>query len=170
MIFKEKELYEKAILIRDCGIDRTIFRDEIGEINPACDILLSGYNATMSDVNGYIGCQQMENVDMLLEIQRSNAARWDKVLDMENGIVSIMRKDISPNYWVYGVLSNKKQEDILRFRDQGYYASGVHFPNNRYSVFGGQEIDLPGTKDFYERFVALPCGWWMNEYVRKRGK
>ena len=168
VIFKEKEIFEKAILIRDCGIDRTKFRDELGEINPDCDINLSGYSATMSDVNGYIGSQQMEHVNTLFERQRNNAERWEKMLDEEKGVFSITRKETIPNYWVYGVLSNNKREDILRFRDKGYYASGVHFPNNRYSAFGVREMDLLGTMDFYDRFLALPCGWWMRHEVEER--
>ncbi len=161
VIFKEKEIFEKAILIRDCGINRANFRDELGEINPDCDINLSGYSATMSDINGYIGVQQMKHVNTLLGRQRKNAERWERELGEEKEIFPIARKEAIPNYWVYGVLSNNKREDILRFRDKGYYVSGVHFPNNRYSVFGGWETDLLGIRDFYNRFLALPCGWWL---------
>lgn len=165
VIFSSQKTYEKARLIRDCGIDRTNFRDDIGEINPTCDISLVGYSATMSDANGYIGCRQMEQVDRLLASQRACATRWDNELDGEAGIVSLKHEDARPNYWVYGVLSNNKREDILRFRAQGYYASGVHFPNSRYSVFGRQDIELPGVEEFYRRFLALPCGWWMDDEV-----
>lgn len=70
VIFKSKELYEKSLRIRDCGIDRTIFRDDIGEISPKCDITEIGYSATMSNVNGYIGMVQMRYVDELLDMQR----------------------------------------------------------------------------------------------------
>ena len=44
----------------------------------------------------------------------------------------------------------------------GYYASGVHINNNIYSVFGKQDT-LPGVQEFYDTFVALPCGWWMDD-------
>jgi perosamine synthetase len=69
--FKDKSLYDKSILLRDCGIDRTRFRDEIGEINPDCDIKLVGHSATMSDVNAYIGIQQMKEVPNILRKQQS---------------------------------------------------------------------------------------------------
>lgn len=160
-IFSTQGEYEKALLIRDCGIDRTKFRDDIGEINPSYDISLVGYSATMSDVNGYIGCRQMERVNRLIARQRECAVRWEKEFDGEKGIVSLKHGNTFPNYWVYGVLSDNKREDILRFRARGYYASGVHFPNSHYSVFGRQDIDLPGVEEFYKRFFALPCGWWI---------
>ena len=47
------------------------------------------------------------------------------------------------------------------WRGKGYYASGVHLPNTYYSVFGKQP-ELKGVKDFYDEYVALPCGWWME--------
>ena len=38
-------MFEKAKMIRDYGIDRSHFRDELNEINPNCDIKLEGYGA-----------------------------------------------------------------------------------------------------------------------------
>lgn len=165
VIFKDAEVYQRALLVRDCGIERSNFRDNIGEINSACDIKLTGYSATMSEVNGYIGCQQMERVDALLTKHRENAMRWGKALDEEKGIISTMKTEGIPNYWVYGVLSDNKREDILQFRGKGYHASGVHYPNSRYSVFGKQDIELRGAEEFYRRFFALPCGWWMSDEI-----
>lgn len=162
VLFKNKSLYEKALLVRDCGIDRTSFRDSYGEINPRCDITMIGYSATMSDVNAYIGLQQMKHISEILKKQRENAQKWDTYLE-ENfkTIKPIIRDTVLPNYWVYGVLSEKKMETVLKFRELGFYASGVHLNNNCYSVFG-EKIELPGVTEFYNRFVALPCGWWVK--------
>lgn len=163
-IFNNKELYEKSLLIRDCGIDRRIFRDEIGEINPNCDIDNIGYSATMSNLNGYIGCCQMEIVDSLIEKQRENAIRLTKKYTGQGDCIPIYRNDIRPNYWVFGVLADNKRTKIVEWRKKGYYASGVHINNNIYSVFGKYER-LPGVEDFYNHFVALPCGWWINNGI-----
>ena len=72
------------------------------------------------------------------------------------------RTETNPNYWVFGTLAKNKRETILRFREKGWYASGVHINNNIYSIFGQQE-HLPGVEQFYSCFVALPCGWWVQE-------
>lgn len=113
----------------------------------------------MSEVNSYIGCAQMNDIDVLLKKQKQNAIKWDERLDyckLNN------RKEIEPNYWVYGILSENKISDMLNFRGKGFYASGVHLPNNFYSVFGSQE-KLPGVQEFYHRFMALPSGWWFEQ-------
>ena len=162
VIFKDKDLYEKSLLIRDCGIDRSRFRDELGEISPECDISLIGYSATMSNVNGYIGLRQMETLPELLEKHRAQAEKWRTVFDFQNATIPIRRENCNPNYWVYGLLTDDKIGTIKRYRDMGYYASGVHIRNDIYSAFGKQHVELPGVKEFYKHFVALPCGWWME--------
>ena len=162
VIFKEKELFERALLVRDCGIDRTKFRDELGEINPDCDISIVGYCATMSNINGYIGLNQMRVISSLLKAHRKQALIWDDKMRSNAEYTPIKRDDCVPNYWVYGLLSERKLETIKKFRELGYYASGVHMRNDLYSAFEKQDIKLPGVDDFYSRFVALPCGWWME--------
>ena len=161
IIFRDKDKYELALQIRDCGINRAAFRDEIGEINPACDVSRIGYSAMMSNVNAYIGIEQLKHIDSLLIKQRAQAKKWDTFFQKKNFFKPICVRDTLPNYWVYGILSDNKRESILALREQGYYASGVHINNNRYSVFGNNCI-LPGVDDFNNRFVALPCGWWME--------
>lgn len=161
VIFKNKELFEKALLIRDCGIDRSCFRDDIGEISMDCDISLKGYSAMMSNLNGYIGQCQMDCIDELLEKHRIQAKKWREFFSEQSRYMPIYCADSNPNYWVYGIHVNNKREAILQFREMGYYASGVHVRNDVYSVFGKNEKALPGVEVFYNSFVALPCGWWM---------
>ena len=61
--FKDKALYDKAVLVRDYGIDRPRFRDDMKEISPLWVIALPGYEATPSEINSYVGCIQMEVID-----------------------------------------------------------------------------------------------------------
>jgi perosamine synthetase len=170
IIFKDKKLFDTARLIRDAGIDRSIFRDDLGEINPKCDISLVGHSATPMEVNTYIGVQQMNHVEELLSSQKANGAKWDELLLKDIKTKSLKTSDTEPNYWVYGMIVENKHQTILDFRKKGYYASGVHLNNNQYSVFGKTQ-ELKGVNEFMEHFVALPSGWWinndLNNYVKK---
>jgi dTDP-4-amino-4,6-dideoxygalactose transaminase len=163
IVYKDKKLYEKSLHVRDSGIDRKYFRDSLGEINPKYDISLSGFGATMSDVNGYIGLQQMKDIDSLIEKQRENALSWNNWLREKFPHIKLLnqRAENLPNYWVYGILTENKIEELKLFREMGFYASGVHCPNNLYSVFG-KHVILRGVNEFYKRFLALPCGWWFK--------
>lgn len=160
IIFKSREHYEKALRLRDSGIDRAHFRDELGEINPLCDISEVGYNATMSNVNGYMGTEQMKQVDRLIAKQRANGAAYDRLLEGTRWR-PLKSANGTPNYWVYGVLSDRKRTDLEFWRNMGWYASGVHINNDRYSVFPTDNM-LTGVQEFQSRFFALPCGWWVE--------
>lgn len=160
--FKDNTLFEKAKRIRDLGVNRQKFRDELSEISPLCDITEPGYGATLSDVNSYIGCMQLHNINKLIKTQRTNAEAWKSKIERKYPDYKILtRHHHTPNNWIFGILTPNKTETILHFRNSGFYASGVHLPNNNYSVFG-EKIELPGVDDFYSKFVALPCGWWFN--------
>lgn len=168
VVFKNSEKYNTGILVRDCGIDRSKFRDELGEINLDCDITIQGYSATLNNINAYIGIQQFIDLETRLKKQRDTAMKWDEKIKEFGAFKPIKSINGTPNYWIYGMLAPNKVECIKKFRKAGYYASGVHINNNIYTIFGRQET-LPGVKDFYNSFVALPCGWWMSDekYVGK---
>ena len=160
--FTSKELYEKAILMRDYGIDRKKFRTSTGEINPNCDITLEGYGATLSEINSFIGLKQMDNLPNLLEKQRENAIDWNNRIREVSSIKPLnLISDTQPNYWVFGVLCENKAQALQNFRNQNWYATGVHINNNIYSVFNNLE-NLNGVNEFMNKFLALPCGWWVN--------
>jgi perosamine synthetase len=161
--FNNTDLYEKALLVRDFGIDRKKFRDSSNEISQNYDINISGYGATLSEVNSYIGCMQMNIVKELISLQRMNAIKWELHIQSKfnNCKILNLNLDKSPNFWVFGILSPDKNGLIKQFRKQGYYASGVHINNNKYSVFNDQRI-LLGVEEFYNKFLAIPCGWWLN--------
>lgn len=162
IVFEDKSLYEKALRLRDLGIDRRIFRDANGEISPLCDISEIGYAATISNVNAYLGCLQLEDMDRLLGLQRAHAERWNQEASaICPGVEPLTPVPGSvPNYWVYGLLAEDKHRAMKAFRESGYYASGVHLPNTYYSVFGKRDMP-PGVAEFHSRFLAIPCGWWM---------
>lgn len=158
VIFNDRKLYEQALLMRDYGIERERFRDKNGEISINCDIRLPGFGAMMNEINSYIGYSQIDKIESLLKYQKENALCWETEL----GNSSLLSRDeIEPNYWVFGILSERKSIDLINFRSLGYYSSGVHLPNNYYSVFG-KRIILPGVENFYSKFLALPSGWWFK--------
>ncbi|MES2578785.1 MAG: aminotransferase class V-fold PLP-dependent enzyme [Bacteroidota bacterium] len=162
LIFKDRNLYEKAMLIRDYGIDRTIFRNPNGEINPDCDIKLEGYAGLMSELNSYIGTRQMDDVENLLTIQKDNAMIWNEKLANVDSINSLeITPNSIPNYWVYGTLCKNKTQAIKDFKESGFYATGVHINNNVYTVFDNK-VSLKGVNEFMNQFVAIPSGWWFE--------
>lgn len=165
--FKNHHHTESALLLRDYGIDRARFRDDIGEIWSGCDIEIAAYGALPSDVNSYIGSLTLRQSDNLLGQQRKNAIFWEEVVPQQFATPLMPLKNTTPNYWVFGTLAEKKREFIEMMRRRyNYYASSVHLPNNHYSLFGIKR-ELPGVTEFQNHFVALPSGWWIDKVEMK---
>jgi len=162
LVFNNQEMYEKAKMIRDYGIERTSFRDRLNEINPDCDIKLEGYGALMGELNSYIGIKQLEDFGPLINRQRDNAIIWDQKINQKTNLKPLIPlENTTPNRWVYGILATNKIEVIKTMRENGFYATSVHTNNNRYSIFDNK-TNLKGVDDFINHFVALPCGWWFH--------
>lgn len=164
MIFRNKELYEKAIRVRDLGVNRKTFRNSLGEINSQSDVSMHGYGVTMNEVSSYIGYCQMQALPGLFASQRANAEMWKRELSSLPCYITLLdTTDINPSYWVFGTLSDNKLKTLTYFRELGYITSGIHIPNTCYSVFGKQG-KFTGVDEFYSKFVALPCGWWFKKH------
>lgn len=163
IIFKDKSLSERAIRVRDLGVDRKTFRDSLGEINPLSDVDLKGYGVTMNEISSYIGFCQMQKLNDLFTRQKENAFSWQKTIEIEYPNIQLLNTvDVEPSYWVFGILCEDKINALNYFRGLGFSASGVHVPNTYYSIFEKQE-KLKGVREFYNKFLALPSGWWYEK-------
>lgn len=159
--FNNEELYKKAIRIRDFGIDRSTFRDALGEISSESDIKYLGYNGIMNELNAFLGCKVMDSTPSLIEIQRKNATYWDNYCNT-NGYQRLNeRNEINPNYWIYSFLTLNQLSDLQRLRNNGYYASKVHIRNDYYSCFGSFDNSLKGVMEFAKKQLSVPSGWWL---------
>lgn len=162
--FRDRATYEKAIRMRDFGIDRATFRDNLGEISSKSDICYYGYNAIINELNAFIGRKVMEKTPALIDVQRKNILYWNNFCT-ESGYVSLnTRKEILPNYWIYSFLTPSQDIDIIRIRKKGYYASKVHIRNDQYSCFGYFDESLIGVNEFSKKQLSVPSGWWFKTY------
>lgn len=168
LICKHGATTTTARLLRDYGIDRKIFRDELGEINPACDISLPGYGATMNEISGYLGVKAMKELPQLLERQLAHSIQnihWLQSIGVSN-MTSLDTTDIVPNYWVQSFLTPTQDKHLRQIRSSGRYASKVHIRNDRYSVFKKSNDlvadGLRGVNSFSKEVLSIPCGWWLN--------
>lgn len=163
ILFKDDDHVKKAMKVRDLGVDRSTFRCSSGEISLTSDVSLVGYGVTMSEVNSYIGFNQMQDISNLFEQQSKNAIQWIQDVKEKYPELSLLNtSDITPSYWIFGVLSSDKEVTMKNFKQIGFSCSSVHIPNSYYSIFGKQ-AELKGVMEFYNKFLALPSGWWYQK-------
>jgi len=160
--FKSKELFEKALMMRDFGINRSTFRDEFGEISPISDIKYLGYNAIMNEFNAFIGLKVMAKTPSLIAKQRGNANMWDSFCEANKLTRLNQRSETLPNYWVYTFLSSNQMDDFLKLRKLGLSASKMHLRNDYYTCFGSFTDSLKGVNEFERKQLSVPSGWWVD--------
>ncbi len=161
--FKNSSSFEYSKLLRDYGIDRNLFRLPNGEINPNYDIKITGYSATISDLNSYIGLMNLKQIDKILKRAQTAATFWTKVLAHNNFDYELFyNKNAIYNQWVFSFKSNNKEAIFNYFRGKGINCSTVHLPNNFYSVFG-KKRNLNNVSLLYNSIIALPTLWWLED-------
>ena len=109
---------------------------------------------TMSEISSYIGYSQMDDIPLLLMKQYNNACHWKKELP---AVDTLWRKILNLIIGFLVCYQENKIEDMLSFRNKGYYSSGVHLPNNYYTVFG-ERVFLPGVDVLFKIFGLT---FWM---------
>lgn len=160
--FKAVADYEKAVLIRDYGIDRSSFRDYFGEITETCDISIPGFGATLNEFNAFIGSKSMDKVPLLLQKQKENSKNNTEYLTRLGQVSCIGLADSNPNYWIFTFLSSDRDNLLDFIRKDNIYASKVHLRNDYYSLFGSFQDKLTGVKKFSDETLSIPCGWWVT--------
>jgi perosamine synthetase len=174
--FSSKDLFEKASLMRDYGIERKRFRDGMGEISLNCDIPIRGYGAMMNEVSAFIGCRQMDFFDGLLHRQRENAETFLAALvGCRHCEPLVPLANAKPSFWVFSLVSGESERILAASREQGIWTSRVHSRNDFYSCFGGGphtelkrvRTDLRGVSTFAATELCIPSGWWVGERERQ---
>jgi perosamine synthetase len=155
-------------LWRRFGIPENGFRNNLGEIDPACDIAVPGTHNYMNRVAGAVGLLQMDCLPQLVERHRSNGLFFDRNLADVPGIRLLGRGEgCTPSHWVY-CLTCERRDDLRRvLREAGVYASTVHTRNDHYTCFGTGAADLPRVAAFERTQLCIPSGWWVTEEDRE---
>jgi perosamine synthetase len=164
-----EEDYEKAYWLKRYGIHQPTFRCEDGEINPASDIPVAGWNLYMNHVAATLGVVQMEHIQRIVSLHQGNGLYYDEALADVPGITVLKKpKNSRSSYWVYTFLARNRDSLLKRLRQEGVYASKVHLRNDLYTCFGSVSEELPGVDYFSEHCLCIPCGWWVTEEDRIR--
>jgi dTDP-4-amino-4,6-dideoxygalactose transaminase len=140
LIVKDDELYNKARRLRWFGYDREE-KQRCGDT----DLLEAGYKYHMNDISAAIGLGNLEEID--------------EVLSKREHIREIYRKSDLPlliRPWLVILVHPKVKEVEVEFEKEGIHISGYHYRNDKYTVFGGRQKDLPNMDLLENNYTLLP--------------
>jgi len=163
-----EEQYQRAKLLRWYGLNRE------SKANFRCDqdILEVGYKYHMNDISATIGLNNLRQAKINWTRQMGNAAQLCSELESFAGPrddrpIVVPPYDRNSSYWIFFILlPPEKRADFMAFMDEnGVETSLVHKRNDQHTAFNGasRRHELKGLDWYSKRYVAVPCGWWMDE-------
>lgn len=133
------------------------------------NIQFPGYKYHMNNVTATIGLVQMHYIDQVIKRHIENGHFYDNKLKNIPGVELLTYyEDTEPSYWLYTLKVEKRSDFIRMMAENGITASELQLRNDRHSVFAESQCDLPALDKFYQQFVHIPCGWWINDTDRER--
>ena len=122
----------------------------------------------MNNVNATIGSAQLKHINEIIGKHIANGRYYDEALRGVPGVTLVpYYPDTEPSYWLY-TLKVENRDDFCRTMEQkGVTASHLHHRSDTHSVFKDSKCELPALDEFYEHFVHIPCGWWVNKEDRE---
>jgi len=129
--------YEKLRWLKRYGIHQPSFREKDGEINPASDIPIAGWNSYMNHVAATIGCRA--NGASAFDYRpppRERALLRRKVRCFQDITTLTCPPNSRSAYWVYTILAPDRDHLQMKLRQQGVQTTKVHLRNDVYSCFG----------------------------------
>ena len=153
---------DRARRLRWFGLDKKKSRLEN-------DITEVGYKYAMNNVNATIGLIQMQYVRDIIGKYIANGKFYDKELVGTDGVtLPYYYPGSEASYWLYTMKVERRVDFIRMMESNGIMASPLHHRSDTHSIFKDSCRELPGMQDWYNSFVHIPCGWWVNEEDRER--
>ncbi|KAK3276643.1 hypothetical protein CYMTET_15302 [Cymbomonas tetramitiformis] len=166
--FPNKDLYDRAKLLRWYGIDRSKRNYQGKDFRLENDIKEYGFKYHMNDLSATIGLANLPHIDGLLKIYRANAEFYSQELETLPHVTLMAHpKAGTSSYWIYTIQIENKHEFINFMKQKGIVASQVHARNDTNTVVAAYRDYLPNLDQFEKKVVCIPCGWWVTPAQRQ---
>lgn len=168
LIAANPDMGKLARHLRRFGIDPAKLRRPNGDLDPAFDIPLAGFNFPMNEIAATLGLEQLPHADGIVARHRANGQYYDTALAGIPGLHLLKRREDSiSGFWTYALRAERRDNLIRKLLSHGIGAQRLHLRNDGYSCFGGKAWQLPGVAAFDAQNLSIPCGWWVSDEERE---
>lgn len=144
------------------GVDRTVAPTEPDRMPE--DITELGFKANMNDLTAAIARAGLSHLDEVLARRRWIGEAYRREL---NGLqkTRLLRYDswVKPNYQIFPVHVHDRPAFWKHMRERGIQTAVNNRRNDRYSIFGGWERDLPNTARADEDTILIPIHMGLSD-------
>jgi len=154
LLMKDRSLRAKGERIRWFGIDRAKKQGGIWEN----DITEIGYKYQMTDIAASMGLAALDEFEQTLACRRKILEAYSKNLVNIPGIKLIGDgyADREHAAWLCTVAVDNRFELQKKLRENRIESNQVHYRNDRYSVLGGRQSNLPNMDAIEDKYLVLP--------------
>ena len=146
--------------LRWFGLDKKVSRMEN-------DITRAGYKYGINNLTGIIGVIQLKHINEIIGKYINNGKYYDEALKNVSGITLVpYYNNTEPSYWLYTMRVENRDEFCRMMDSVGVTASPLHHRSDTHSVFDNSKCSLPNMDKWYNEYVHIPCGWWVDDEVR----
>lgn len=160
--FRDSEDLSPVRKLRWFGLDKRVSRMEN-------DIIRAGYKYGINNLTGIIGTIQIKHAWEVISQYINNGKFYDEALKEIPGITLVpYYTNTEPSYWLYTMKVEKRDEFCRMLAGIGVDASPLHHRSDTHSIFTASKCELPHMEEWYNNFVHIPCGWWVDEEARNK--
>ena len=168
----EEKSWELAKRLKWYGINREAVKEAT---RWHYDIPDWGYKFHMNNVSATIGLSQLPVISGVIGKHISNGMNFNLQLYDAEGLISVTNSDFNciSSYWIYMVKVERREDFARKMTDAGIGVNVAHIRNDQYTCFQDPDCvknideDLPGLTDFNDKYIAIPCGWWVTDEDRE---
>jgi len=164
IILPNKELYDRAKLLRWFGIDRDKRNYNRTDFRLENDIAEWGYKFHMNDINATIGLYNLPHMNNLLEKNRNNYNYlYEQLKNIEFVELFENKYDRKSACWLFTMKVNRKNDFIEKMKENGIMTSQVHNRNDLNTCVSDFVCELPNISELEKQMICIPVGWWLEQ-------
>lgn len=146
--------YKKAKRIRWFGIDREAKQKGVWEN----DITEIGYKYQMTDLAATLGLEGLKTFDEILTWRKILLQHYWFLLRNTPGIkcIGTGAKDVDHAAWLCTIFAERRDDLIMKLRENGIESGKIHYRNDRYKIFEQFKGDFPNMDKVDDKYMVLP--------------
>lgn len=160
IVLPNKELYDKAKLLRWYGLDR----ESSADFRCSQNIKEWGYKFHMNDINATIGMCNLEYINYVSKKHKEYGEKLRSLISDVSGITTLENLSNRDNaYWVLTVLADDRDGLQRKLKEAGIMSSQVHARNDKHECVRKYQDHLEVMDYVADKILCLPCGWWLKD-------
>ena len=165
---RNKKIYQKAVILKNHGIQRTKFHWDY-------DVKQNSHNYRLSDINCSLGISQIKKIDKFLKTRNKIANFYNKNLDNYEPYIKLPKYNVG-NYNSFHLYIISLNFDLMKKNKNHFFKymlkKGIIFqyhykPIYKYSLFKGSK-KLTNSEYYFKNAISVPIYYNLNFLNQKK--